>query len=108
MRTLSACLLCLIAMCGMASAAQPFARAPQFVWPPHDPSDVTGKFLPPKLLQAAAQAGLDLGSLRGRPVLIPYWSTWCAYCTAALADAEKLGARGSVVSGGLYFDRGSE
>ena len=105
MRTLSACLLCLIAMCGMASAQQPVAGAPQFVRTLHDPSDVTGKSLPPKLLQAAAQAGLDLGSLRGRPVLITYWSTWCAHCTAALADAEKLGASGSIASVAIDFDR---
>ena len=80
----SLCLISLTVMVGVAGAqdntAAPASSAPQFVRTLHDPSDLTGKFLPKPLVSAARQEGLNLQALRGRPVVLSYWSTWCERC----------------------------
>jgi thiol-disulfide isomerase/thioredoxin len=76
------------------TAGSSVSDAPQFVRSLHDPTDLTGKFLPEPLVSAARNAGLDLQALRGRPVVISYWSTWCERCTMGLTDIEKLGESG--------------
>lgn len=105
----SFCLIALIAAAGAAAAqdkvAGPVGEPPQFVRALHDPSDVTGKFLPERLVSVAREEGLDLQALRGRPVVISYWSTWCERCTMALADIQKLGDSGLINVVTVDFDR---
>lgn len=97
--------IALTGIAGLAAAQGTAGSTPQFLRTLHDRDDLTGKFLPPKLLEAAGQAGLDLASLRGRPVVITYWATWCGQCTAALADTQKLGVTGAISVVAIDFDR---
>jgi thiol-disulfide isomerase/thioredoxin len=43
-------------------------------------SDMTGKKVPALTLHAADNTSLQLSSLRGHPVLIDLWATWCSPC----------------------------
>jgi thiol-disulfide isomerase/thioredoxin len=107
----SLCLLLLMAVVraiAQGTAGSSVSDAPQFVRSLHDPTDLTGKFLPEPLVSAARNAGLDLQALRGRPVVISYWSTWCERCTMGLTDIEKLGDSGLITPVAIDFDRDPE
>ena len=100
------CLMFVTAAMGVTGAQN--VGAPQFVRTAHDPADLTGKFLPEAFVSAAKQEGLDLQALRGRPVVISYWSTWCQRCSMALSDVQRLADSGLITAVAIDFDRDPE
>ena len=68
--------LALVASAGIVSVAQ--ARPPQIGEPAEDFSlqDTTGK-------------EIQLSALRGRPVLLTFWATWCEPCKVEMPEIQK-------------------
>jgi thiol-disulfide isomerase/thioredoxin len=52
-----------------------------------------GERLPALALHTWDGAPLDVGTLRGRVVVIDFWATWCAPCAAALPALDALARR---------------
>lgn len=65
--------------------------------------DVIGKPAPAFKVKSIAGADIDLASLRGKVVLLNFWTTWCGPCKRELPVLEKLNSefhdRGLVVVG---------
>ncbi len=55
-----------------------------------------GSLLPEFTLSDQTGKELRLSSLKGKPLLINLWATWCAPCIAELPMLEKLAASGKV------------
>lgn len=55
-----------------------------------------GQPIPAMVLTDPAGNTLDLAGLKGKPVLVNLWATWCAPCVAELPTLEKLAAGGKV------------
>ncbi len=55
-----------------------------------------GSELPDFTLKDAAGAEVQLKNLKGKPLLINLWATWCAPCVAELPALDRLAARGKV------------
>lgn len=51
-----------------------------------------GSEMPDFVLADPAGKKLDLQSLKGKPVLVNLWATWCAPCVAELPALDKLAA----------------
>ena len=51
-----------------------------------------GELLPAITVKDAGGKSLALASLRGQPVLVNLWATWCAPCIAELPTLDKLAA----------------
>ena len=51
-----------------------------------------GSALPDALLKDPAGNALNLASLKGKPLLINLWATWCTPCVAELPQLDKLAA----------------
>jgi thiol-disulfide isomerase/thioredoxin len=49
-----------------------------------------GEPIPPMMLRDASNRTLALDSLKGKPVLVNLWATWCAPCIAELPTLERL------------------
>jgi cytochrome c biogenesis protein CcmG/thiol:disulfide interchange protein DsbE len=63
-----------------AAVAKPNPPAPDYVGAP----------APELVLTAADGATLDLATLRGRPVLIDYWATWCGPCLLEMPAIDRI------------------
>jgi cytochrome c biogenesis protein CcmG, thiol:disulfide interchange protein DsbE len=57
---------------------------------PDTNSDMVGKILPSLTLHAADNSSLQLDSLRGHPVLIDVWATWCVPCLDEMAMIDHI------------------
>lgn len=60
-------------------------------------------------LQTTDGRAVSLASLRGHPVLVNFWATWCPACRVELGDLEKLSraAPGCLQVVGVAVDSGS-
>lgn len=66
--------------------ARPFNSVPGVIEP--------GQAAPDFVLETAAGERLQLADLRGRPVVLNFWATWCPPCRAEMPDLEALYAKG--------------
>jgi thiol-disulfide isomerase/thioredoxin len=55
-----------------------------------------GSELPDFAFKDAAGREVQLASLKGKPLLINLWATWCAPCIAELPALDRLAARGQI------------
>jgi len=72
------------------------------------PSTLEGKPAAPFTLQDLDGRTVSLAALKGRPVVLNFWSTWCVPCVAEhpllQAAARREGPEGVVFLGVLYGD----
>jgi thiol-disulfide isomerase/thioredoxin len=55
-----------------------------------------GSELPDFTFKDAAGGEIQLKQLKGKPLLINLWATWCAPCVAELPALDRLAARGQI------------
>lgn len=71
-----------------------------------------GEPIPPVGLTLLDGGALDLGSLKGKVVLLDFWATWCVPCKAEIKILNKLAGeykeRGLEIVGISYLDEGPE
>jgi cytochrome c biogenesis protein CcmG/thiol:disulfide interchange protein DsbE len=76
------------------------APAPAFDLPVLERGDAAGD---PRLARATADGRLSLRELRGRPVVLNFWASWCVPCREEAPHLQRLWqrqrARGAVVVG---------
>jgi thiol-disulfide isomerase/thioredoxin len=53
-------------------------------------ANLLGKPAPELSLKTGGEKTLALSSLRGKPVFLEFWATWCAPCVELLPDLKKL------------------
>ncbi len=64
-----------------------------FVWlarAPRLPGERMRQPLPALTLRDATGAAVDTATLRGRPLLLNFWATWCPPCDEEMPDLETL------------------
>ena len=54
------------------------------------PESMTGRPAPDFTLRDLAGREVRLSGLRGKPVQVDFWGTWCGYCREALPSIELL------------------
>ena len=79
--------------------AQPAAAASPSAAATSEPSGLDrshkGSAMPDMTFTDAAGRKLSLASLKGKPLLINLWATWCAPCVAELPMLDKIAASGA-------------
>jgi cytochrome c biogenesis protein CcmG/thiol:disulfide interchange protein DsbE len=89
-------LLVLLGVWGSAAG-----RGGQRTATPGVPGPAVGQLAPPFSLPAAGGGTVTLAALRGRPLLLNFWATWCPDCRAELTALGRVraaeGGRAAVV-----------
>jgi cytochrome c biogenesis protein CcmG, thiol:disulfide interchange protein DsbE len=67
---------------GFGSVALPDAKNPTG----HEPSATVERAAPDFVLQALDGSSVQLSDLRGRPLLINFWATWCTSCRSEMPE----------------------
>ncbi len=79
-------------------------------WQMLTPTAASRNEAPPFTVRTLDGKTQRLSDLRGRPVLLDFWATWCAPCRASLPNLDAMqrryGARGLVVLGLSVDDDG--
>ncbi len=76
----------LLLLAGVAAAGYFFAVVPQQKQAARQPLAAAPEFVLPDL----AGQQVSLASLRGKPVLLNFWATWCPPCRRELPDLQAL------------------
>ena len=95
-----------------AAKAAPKTEAPPESWPEGTKLTRGGPLPPTPLKRLEDGASFDLGSLRGKAVLLNVWATWCTPCRAETPELATLSktyaARGLEVVGVSVDDAATE
>jgi thiol-disulfide isomerase/thioredoxin/protocatechuate 3,4-dioxygenase beta subunit len=71
-----------------------------------------GQIVPDLIGKTLAGEAFDLSKLRGKPVLLDFWATWCGPCKAATPEMKRLyeiyGRTGKMAFVGVDLDYGVE
>jgi cytochrome c biogenesis protein CcmG, thiol:disulfide interchange protein DsbE len=57
------------------------------------PAPAVGRLAPGFKLQTVAGESFDLAALRGTPVVLNFWATWCPPCRTELPELDAAGKR---------------
>lgn len=77
-----------------AASSIPDARRSPAVQPePETPPGLVGELAPDYAAERIASGGVTLAGLRGQPVLLNVWATWCEPCRHELPELDALRAR---------------
>jgi thiol-disulfide isomerase/thioredoxin len=95
---------CAVLIGGCDRGAEPAAQPKQATAKPASSAPVSDKLdrshkgepLPNLTVKNASDESLPLASLKGKPVLINLWATWCAPCIAELPTLAKIAADGKL------------
>jgi|GEM_PF-818992 len=82
--------ICALAVAAIALPAASSARARRDAQPATGLKTISYAKTPPDFTFDAADGPEKLSALRGRPVVLNFWATWCPPCTDELGTFEKL------------------